>query len=195
MLFSSVPSLLSLRLCLLKGESLKCSKTTAERLPWPVQLQHLCATAGVPPELLFCRGWLPVHCTGELRGSICLPGHGQQCRSPSPTNTKPGRVQEGEELIAAGTRAISSRRWAPRSGCTGAPAAAASSACSAWLDQKPWRKLGQTPPASEDRWLSPPACTPWWSAPVRDTPPCEEGQQLWKSVFSDKKRQEKGWSS
>lgn len=38
---------------------------------------------------------------------------------------------------AAGRPGIFSRHWAPRSGCTKVPDAAASSACLAWLGRRP----------------------------------------------------------
>lgn len=87
---------------------------------------------------------------------------------------------------------IFSRRWAPRSGCTEVQASAASSVCSVWLDLKPWRTLVQIPPASGDQWWSLHACTPWWSAPVRDTPPCEKRQQFGILRSPNKKRHLKG---
>lgn len=77
-------------------------------------------------------------------------------------------------LIGAWTPAIFSRHLALRSDCKEAPNVAASSACWALWGRRPWRRLGQTPPASGDLWWWLPACTPWLWAPTHDTPPCGE---------------------
>lgn len=51
--------------------------------------------------------------------------------------TAAGEANRLLPLSAAGKLGIFSRRWVPRSGCTRVQGAAASSACLAWLGQRP----------------------------------------------------------
>lgn len=139
---------------LLKGEWLRnnSSRTISEHWEDPGHSPCSCGTwtaADInthrPLVLLLWKDLFPVHVGIKLQPKV------HPFRTLCNRTKVTVRVPKGSRLIAAWMHAISSRHWAPRSGCRGVPVAAAFSACSAWLDQKPWRKLVQIPPASEDQ--------------------------------------------